>query len=239
MRAHLILLAALLSACGSGSDLLSESGYSGTLTIGQIEELRSREALLPIAPDSVIERYRRYPPPVFYQTFSPAIVAVAEFIDTLNQDLPPDLRIDTLAIDHTFENIGSAGRTGTKLYLSSSFFFIYDNRAVLRSVITHEYGHIHYDLLTPLQREELVEIWTALQASALFYVFLDGEYSANARFGGHPQDTPEELFASAFNLFRNNERELQARLQYVDPQHYSMISRLRSLVESQSTRHPS
>jgi len=202
------------------------------VTIDQIEELRSREALLPIAPDSVVERYRRYPPPVFYEEFASAIATVACFIDSMNQALPAGYRIDTLAIDHTFENIGTAGRTGTRLYLSSSFFYLYDGPAVLRSVIMHEYGHIHYDLLDPEQHAELLEIWTSLQQSALFYVFRDGEYSANARVGGHPQDTPEELFASAFNLFHNNEAEIRARLQYVDPRHYPLVERLESLALS-------
>ena len=237
-RALLILLALWAVACRSGLESQSESEYSGTVTIDQIEELRSREGLLPIAPDSVVERYRRYPPTVFYQEFSRAIVAVAQFIDSLNRDLREDLRIDTLAIDHTFENIGTAGRVGQKMYLSSSFFYIYDGTAVLRSVITHEYGHIHYELLNPPQHSELLEIWTLLQESALFYVFRDGEYSANARFGGHPEDTPEELFASAFNLFRNNENELRARLQYVDQRHHSLVARLQSLVLASVSRPP-
>jgi len=239
MRALLILCTFGLAACGSVGGVEGSSGYSGTLTIAQIDELRSREALLPIAPDSVIERYRRYPPAEFNREFAPRIGEVAEFIDSLNQGLPQDLRIDTLAIDHTFENIGAAGRLGTKLYLSSSFFFLYDGSLVLRSVVTHEFGHIHYDMLTPDERQELEEIWSELQQSALFYVFADGEYSANARFGGHPQDTPEELFASAFNLFRNNERELQARLAYVDPEHYAAIGRLNSLVVRQLSYRPS
>jgi len=230
--AYLIVLAAVLSACGSGPGSQSDSGYSGTLTIDQVEELRSREALLPIAPDSVVERYRRYPPPVFNEVFAPAIATVAEFRDSMNLRLPAEYRIDTLAIDHTFENIGTAGRTGTKLYLSSSFFYLYDGPAVLRSVIMHEYGHIHYDLLSPEQRAEILEIWTSLQQSALFYVFRDGEYSANARVGGHPQDTPEELFASAFNLFHNNEAEIRARLQYVDQRHYALVERLKALALS-------
>jgi len=236
-RTPFILLAVWAVACGSGLESQSASEYSGTLTIDQIEELRSREALLPIAPDSVVERYRRYPPPVFYREFSPAIIAVAQFIDSLNRDLPEELRIDTLAIDHTFENIGAAGRVGQKMYLSSSFFYIYDGTAVLHSVITHEYGHIHYELLTASQRSELLEIWTSLQESALFYIFRDGEYSANARFGGHPEDTPEELFASAFNLLRNNENELRARLQYVDQRYHSVVARLESLVLA-SVPHP-
>ena len=237
-RAPLILLALWLGACGSGPESQRESGYTGSLTIDQVEELRSREALLPIAPDSVVERYLRYPPPVFYRKFSSAIAAVALVVDSLNRGVPAAFRIDTLAIDHTFENIGSAGRVGTKMYLSSSFFFIYDGPAVLRSVVTHEFGHIRYDLLTTPQRVELDEIWNALQQSALFYVFHDGEYSANARFGGHPGDTPEELFASAFNLFRNNEAEVRARLQYVDPRHYPMISRLETLAMSGSPNPP-
>jgi hypothetical protein len=239
MRALLIVFVFGLAACGTVSGVEGPSGYSGRLTIAQIDELRSREALLPIAPDSVIERYRRYPPAEFNREFAPRIAEVAEFIDSLNQGLSPELRIDTLAIDHTFEDIGAAGRLGGKLYLSSSFFFLYDGSLVLRSVVTHEFGHIHYDMLTQEERQDLEEIWSELQHAALFYVFADGEYSANARFGGHPQDTPEELFASAFNLFRNNEPELQARLAYVDPEHYAAIRRLKSLVLRQLFHRPS
>jgi len=222
------VLSLLLVGCAGSQERTQESyGYTTCMTIDQIEELRSVEALLPIAPDSVVERYRRYTPDTFYRTFQPTILQVAQYIDSMNSALDPDVRIDTLAIDHTFEHIGEAARLGGRLYLSSSYFFMFESPAVLRSVVAHEFGHIHYELLSDEQHRELEDVWRRLEQSALFYVFHDGEYSANARFGGHPEESPEELFASAFNLFRNNEEELAARLEYVDRRHHELVRRLR------------
>lgn len=69
-----------------------------------------------------------------------------------------------------------------------------------------------------------------MRGAALFYLFRDGEYSGNARFGGHPDESPEELFASAFNLFSLREEEMAARLRYVDARHHLLVNRVRELV---------
>ena len=74
------------------------------------------------------------------------------------------------------------------------------------------------------------EVWQASRATAMFYVFRDGEYSRNARFGGHPEDSPEELFASAFNLFSNNLEEVTARFGYLTSREIEIAHRLHELV---------
>jgi hypothetical protein len=66
-------------------------------------------------------------------------------------------------------------------------------------------------------------LWLQVQESALFYLFRDGEYSGNARFGGHPEESPAELFASAFNLARNRPEEIAARLRFVDRRLHPLV----------------
>lgn len=204
----------------------------GAITVEQIEELRSREALLPLAPDSILARYRRYDRDEFYRDHADAIEALSVLIDSLNTPLAKSNRIDTLSIDHTFENIGVAGRTGKTLTLSSSYFFLYEDYTVLRSVTMHEFGHIHYELLSAAERAEMERIWQVLRGAALLYLFQDGEYTENARWGGHPEESAEELFASAFNVVLNRWDELAVRLQFVEPRHLPTVEALMRLVRS-------
>jgi hypothetical protein len=185
------------------------------VTLEQIEELRTIEALLPITPDSVVERYRRYAPGVFYTKYSDLIGGATVIIDSLNSPLPVSLQIDTLAIEHTFESIGEAARRGRTLYLSSSYFGLFESLPLLRSIIFREFGHVYYALLGADKKQRVTAIWHEAREMALFYIFRDGEYSENARFGGPPEDSPEEIFASAFNLFSDRSEEVQARAGYV------------------------
>ena len=115
-------------------------------------------------------------------------------------------------------------------YLSVGQIYLYDNPSVLRSVVMHEFGHLFFDQLTPPQRGRVDTLWRELERTALFYVVTDGEYSGNSRFGGHPQDSPEELYASAYNLFANREDEIEARLAFVPPEHRVIFDSLRTLV---------
>jgi hypothetical protein len=225
------LLAGLaLAGCRSAQDAASPVQKERHVTVTMIEALGPFESLLPVAPDSIVEMYRRYDPKEFYTSHQSAIGYVSRLIDSLNAFADPRLRIDTLALDHSFENFANAARTGKSIYLSTSYFFVFNDVQVLRSVIMHEFGHIFHDQLPPEAKSEVAEIWTALQTNALFYLFRDGEYSGNAWFGGHPDESPGELFSSAYNLFSNREEEIRVRLQYVDPRHYPVIERLRSLV---------
>jgi hypothetical protein len=226
-------LAAALGALGLLAAIsgCSSSPSTRSVTLEQIEELRSIEVLLPVSADSVVARYRRYEPQVFYASYSSSIQEVTRMMESLNRPLPPAEWIDTLAIDHTFENIGEAARQGKTLYLSASYFYLYESLPVLRSVVTHEFGHIYLNRLSPGRRTELDSIWGSLRNAALFFVFHEGEYSENARFGGHPEDSPEELFASAFNLFRNRPDEVTARAQFVTAEHRQLVSKLGAIVE--------
>ncbi len=188
------------------------------------------ESLLPIVADSVVERYERYEPALFYATYGDLVRGATAIVDSLNRPLSESLRIDTLAIDHTFESLGEAARRGRTLYLSSSYFYLYESLPLIRSVIWHEFGHVYYSRLSASMRRNMEDIWRASRATAMFYVFRDGEYSRNARFGGHPEDSPEELFASAFNLFSNNPEEILARIGYLNARETEIAYRLRELV---------
>jgi hypothetical protein len=187
------------------------------------------ESLIPIPPDSVVELYEDFEPSRFHKTYSEYLASARRFMDTLNAPLDPTLRIDTLAIDHAIENFANAARVNKTIFISSSYFFLFNDPAVIRSVISHEFGHIYYQQLSRTERDEVEQIWNSLKERALFYIFRDGEYSGNAKFGGHPEESPAELFASAFNLFLNKFDEMKARLQFVEPQHHALVNRLRQL----------
>lgn len=228
VKATLLILCAVLVDCTGIGTNRSDDG--SPVTFAQVEELRSLEALLPLAPDSVVAIYKNYDRETFYKKYTPVIEDLRRYIDSLNTYVESWASIETLAVDHTVENFGSAGRVGRTVYLSSSYFFMFDDVNILHSVITHEFGHIHYDALSADELKELSAIWLRLQELALLYLFRDGEYSGNARFGGHPYDSAEEFFASAFNLLNNRSDELRSRLVYVDPPHRHIIARVERLV---------
>ena len=206
-----------------------EDGHR-TVTLNEILELRDQEALLPMMADSVAARYATYDRSTFNRDFGAQVREALLLIDSLNTCLPAVCRIDTLSIDHTFENIGTAARVRGTVFLSSSLFYLYPDATVVRSALFHEFGHMLYNALPPVARTEVGEIWEHLLRASLLYLFRDGEYSNNARFGGHPYDSPAELFASAFNLFHNSIDELDVRLRYVQDVHYATIRRLLEIV---------
>ena len=217
-------------SCGPQTLRGDASGWTGVATLSQVEELRSIEVLLPVHPDSIVARYQRYDPHTFYAVFSSRINALGLLIDTLNRPLDPSVRIDTLSIDHTFESLGEAALRGRTLFLSSSYFYMFESPEVCRSVVTHEFGHIYYRLLDPASRDELDKVWERIQRSALFYIFRDGEYAGNARFGGHPEESPAELFASAFNLLRNRPQELSSRMLFVSIPDRQLVDRVNAIL---------
>ncbi|MBX2990502.1 MAG: hypothetical protein KF749_04945 [Bacteroidetes bacterium] len=215
------LLLALLTGCAPASS---------PTRVEIIEGLGLFESLIPVPADSIIGLYERYDPATFHAIYKNDLELVQQFIDSLNTHLDEASRIDTLAIDHAIENFGNAARIGKTIFISSSYFFLFNDPAVVRSVVTHEFGHIYFEKLTKAEREILDHIWRELQERALFYIFRDGEYSENAKFGGHPDESPAELFASAFNLFNNKQDELNVRLRYVSTEHHQLVERLRNLV---------
>jgi hypothetical protein len=210
------------------------SGWTGVVTLQQIEELRSNDALLPLDADSIASLYHYYDPQTFYSTFGGRIRSLALLVDTLNRPLDHSIRLDTLSIDHTFENIGEAGVRGRTLFISSSYFYMYTSSEVCRSVVTHEFGHQYYLGLSRSAAGALDTAWIGLRSAALFYIFRDGEYSGNARFGGHPDESPAELFASAFNLVRNRPGELASRLLFVSNQNRRVTDHIITIVETEA-----
>jgi hypothetical protein len=226
----LAVFGGFLSGCHPACTKDPSEDQPRQLTIEQIEGLRSLEEVLPVPSDTVAERYRRYDRTTFYATYRSALADVSRLIDSLNTHLPPHSRVDTLSIDHTIEGFGDAASAGKTLYISSSYFYLFPGTSVLRSVVFHEFGHIHARLLDSISRAELIHIWSSVRSTALFYLFRDGEYSGNARFGGHPEDSPEELFASGFNLFQNQPDEIAARLRFVDSRHRDLVEQFRSFI---------
>lgn len=217
-------------------------GIPGCSSVGSQSSVKIKEglslfdSLIPVPPDSVIELYARFDSHTIHTTYRVDLIRAQRFIDSMNTPLNAASRIDTLAIDHAIENFGNAARSKKTIFISSSYFFLFNNPDVVRSVLTHEFGHIYFDALLPEQHAAIESLWLALQERALFYIFHDGEYSDNAKFGGHPDESPAELFASAFNLFHNKPDELTTRLRYVAPEHYGLIEQLRLLILSAKVR---
>jgi hypothetical protein len=207
----------------------SGSGNGARITVSQVESFNDLEAFLPLTPDSIVTRYRNYDSVAFRGVYRDKLDYVTALIDSLNGPLPDSLRIDTLAIDHSFGAFGEAARRGKSIVMSAGYFIAFDDWNVLRSVTFHEFGHIAYVLLPPDGKARVDSIWTELEESALLYLFHDGEYSGNARFGGHPDESPSELFASAFNLLHNRVPEVRAKLTYVEPRHFALVRRLAEL----------
>ncbi len=212
-------------ACSS-----SEVTTSGGVTVVSSGTLEEFEGYIPIAPDSVVELYRTYNQQRFYERYGEEVRRTAVLLDSLNQDIPPSQRIDTLSIEFALEQFGSAVRKGRSIGLSSGFFFVYNNPSILRSILFHEHGHVRYEMLSQEDQSIVQRMWNTLQRAALMYVFIDGEYSGNAWFGGHPEENPEELFASAYNLFHNKPDEFRATMRYVPAEYYEFIDSLRSVV---------
>ncbi len=188
------------------------------------------ESLIPVVPDSVVELYKRFDPATFHTAYEKDLAIARRFIDSMNSALAIPHRIDTLVLDHAVEYFGNANRRGNTIYLSSSYFFLFNDPAVVRSVLSHEFGHVHYDLLSAALRDTVAQLWSEFERHALFYLFRDGEYSGNAKFGGHPHENPAELFASAFNLFLNRRDELNVRMKYIDSDLYQLVGRLKKAV---------
>lgn len=224
LRASPILAVAALG-CPS-----SEITTSARVTVLSSETLEEYEGYIPIPPDSVLHLYKVYDRSRFYEEYGDDVERSAVLLDSLNQSLPPSRRIDTLSIEFAPEQFGTAVRTGRTIYLSSGFYFVYNDFSILRSILFHEHGHVRYEML-PGETQSVVEhIWHSLRRAALLYVFVDGEYSGNAWFGGHPDESAEELYASAFNLFNNRPDELRATLRYVPPEYYEIVDSLRTAV---------
>lgn len=219
-EALLLLIGWVVVGCGLGTG-------ASRVTITQIEALEAFDSLLPVGADSVVRLYRSNNPAAFHDKYQHQLENASHFIDSLNPLLDLPSRIDTLAIDHTFDSFGEAACSGHTIYISSSYFLLYNDMSIIRSVITHEFGHKIYLGLSDGQRIGFEELWVQLGSIALLYLFRDGEYSGNAKFGGHPYESPAEFFASAFNLFSNRDKEIAARLQYVNPEHLQLIERLR------------
>jgi hypothetical protein len=238
LASSLAVLSALMST------LLLFEGCAGTgragmrVTLTQYERLRDLEAELPISPDSIAARYQRFDSTAFRILYQDELDATCGLIDSLNGQFPDSLRIDTLSIDHSVGNFGEAARRKSTLFLSSSFIIIFDDRRVVRSVVFHEFGHLRYEGCSLRARLEIDSIWNYLQRGSLLYLLHDGEYSGNARFGGHPNDSPSEMFASTFNLINNGIDEMQARLRYVDPRHLAVIQRLLEIVRPSAAAIP-
>ncbi len=200
------------------------------VTVTQRAQLELFDSLIPVAPDSVIALYNECPPEQFYSRYGHQVAFVSGLVDSFNTTVGPTHAIDTLCIDHALEHFADAGQSGHTLFISSSYFFLFNDLHVLRSVLTHEFGHIHYRMLDTTALHSTDRLWNRLQEAALFYLFRDGEYSGNAWFGGHPQDNPSELYASAYNLVRNNPEELRVRFSYVDTIHTSLLRQVVDLV---------
>jgi hypothetical protein len=208
----------------------SELATGTRVTVLGSETLEEFEGYIPIPPDSVVRLYKAYDRQRFSREYSDDVERTAELLDSLNRSLPPSHWIDTLSIEFSPQQFGTAVRTGKTIYLSSGFYFVYNDFSIIRSILYHEHGHVRYEMLNGETQGEIEQIWQSLRRAALLYVFVDGEYSGNAWFGGHPDESAEELYASAFNLFYNKPDELRSTLRYVPSEYFGIVDSLRSFI---------
>jgi len=220
----------LSGGCASVSPNSHRGDHRIEVTVAQRAQLESFDSLIPIALDSVIALYDRFPPEEFYSRYNPLVGFVSGLVDSFNSTVSPLYAIDTLCIDPDLEDFAEAGLSGHTLLISSSYFFLFNDVHILRSVLTHEFGHIHYRMLDSATLHLTDSLWNRLQEAALFYLFRDGEYSGNTRFGGHPEESSAELYASAYNLVRNRPDELHVRFCYVDSVHIPLLMQVERLV---------
>ena len=116
----LLLLAAGCTGIPTGSQ---RSSVRVEVTEWRRAQLESFDSLIPVAPDSVLTLYSENPPEEFHARHRALMSFTSVLIDSLNTTVDSLLAIDTLCIDHAVESFGEAGRTGTTLYVSSSYFF--------------------------------------------------------------------------------------------------------------------
>ncbi|MBI5647195.1 MAG: hypothetical protein HY962_09720 [Ignavibacteriae bacterium] len=224
------LLALVSVLCTHGGCAGVDAAQNAGITVQQIRQLEDLDAVLPLMPDSIAAIYRAYDTEAFYAQHDARIGSVIRLLDSLNGCVPPGFQFDSLVIDHSAASFGLAGRIHHTFAISSSYFFLFQDARVLRSVVFHEFGHVMYDLLPAAVKDTLTHVWDTLGRASLLYLFTDGEYSHNAKFGGHPYDSPAELFASTYNLLHNNLEELDARVQYIDEGAFWTVRRLLALV---------
>jgi hypothetical protein len=232
LPAFLLLASVVIAGCG----VEPSAEKARTITKQQRQQLEILERYFPIVPDSIAALYRHFDPVTFRDTFSAELAETSRLVDSLNANLPSQLRIDTLAIDHSFEGISEAGHAGKALYISSSYFYLYNDIKVIRSVVFHEFGHLYYGMLDRSQVNEISNLWLELQRADGLYLFHDGEYRYNSRFGGHPEDSPAELFASAFNLLQNSSRSVAIRSWLLPESHRTIVDRLSAIVRQAAGR---
>jgi hypothetical protein len=226
LLAFLLLVSVVTVGCG----VESSAEKARTITAQQHKQLEILERYFPIVPDSIAALYRHFDPVTFRDTYATELAETSWLVDSLNANLPSRLRIDTLAIDHSFEGISEAGCAGKALYISSSYFYLYNDIKVIRSIVFHEFGHLYYNLLDRSQVNEVSNLWLDLQRADGLYLFHDGEYRNNSRFGGHPEDSPAELFASAFNLLQNNPSSVAIRSWLLPESQRTVVDRLSAIV---------
>ncbi len=229
---YLIVAALFLLCAGCASTVVDSSPAHDRVrvTISQRAQIELYDSLIPVPPDSVMALYNECPPDEFHKRYRQLTEFVTALIDSFNQTVGSSYAIDTLHISHSIENFAEAGQSGKTLFISSSYFMLFNNRGILRSLLTHEFGHVHYRMLDSASLGHAARLWDRLKETALFYLFRDGEYSGNARFGGHPEDHPSELFASAYNLVRNRPEELHVRFTYVSSVHKPLLQEVIALV---------
>ena len=200
------------------------------VTIAERRQFESFESLIPIPPDSALTLYSQLSPEEFHKQYRPLVDFVTSLVDSFNSTMDSRHTIDTVFINHAVADFAEAGQTGRTLYISSSYFFLFNDTRILRSVLTHEFGHIRYRMLDSASAGHINALWERLRETALFYLFRDGEYSGNARFGGHPEESAAELYASAFNLARNRPEELLVRFGYTSSEHMPLLMQIVELV---------
>lgn len=89
---------------------------------------------------------------------------------------------------------------GDELHLGTAYVFLYSTLVPLQTAIFHEIGHALFDALSQNEREYFRRLWSRAMNSRILYLFKEGTYPKALLIFGHPDDSADELFASAFTV---------------------------------------
>ena len=130
----------------------------------------------------------------------------------MNKEVP--CTIDRVVIaDDEKRLVGNCGIED--VYMSSGWFEFSTNpdtiRRLIRDILTHEGGHSLFSKIhatdempegDPDKAAEFNRLWRDLKKQKLIHLFKDSNFTPDAE-GGHPEDDCDELFASAYLIWKH------------------------------------
>lgn len=163
-----------------------------------------------VCEDSLVKvRYAQYDRADFLKRFKIKAEAAACFINSLNHAYPALPPVSVVYIVSGKDWYKTDCYFDGSIFVSSGEFFMDDTLSIgrLLYVLAHEWGHSLYDYVSKDWEAGFAFhlLWYFCKLNDSFHFFEDRLYTND--WGGHPQDHPSELFASAFNILNFHSQE--------------------------------